>query len=282
MNSSHPLVPPFGKLLKSAALAGLFLSGAVAHALIVPGDILYSTNFTGANGTSPANWATTTGGTNTMTIESNRYRFNRPSGGSGTAMFGRYMGEFNGVDSADWTDYRVDTLIRSNVLTNTLARNAIILRWQTTSGPLNDNLGYAGYVFAVDATTIGLQIVRGFNNAGSSGVSGIASGTLLKSEQFSFALANDTDYRLSFEAAGSQLTLSFANLANTTSFSTSVIDTTYASGAPGLRTYQGSDSRRTDWDDYTVTAVIPEPGTLLLMGGAMGIFALMHGFRRKR
>jgi len=279
MKTTPFVIAPIGHLLRSALLACIVLPCAVANAQILPGTVLYSTNFTGDNGTSPAGWATTTGGANTMTILDNRYRFNRPSSGSGTAMFGRYMGDFDGLASSDWTDYRVDTILRSNVLTNSVARNAIILRWQTETGPDQNNQGYSGYLRAVDATTIDLRIVSGFNNFNSQ--SGDAGGTLLSSQTFTFSLANDTNYRLSFEAAGSQLTLSFATMDNATSFSTSVFDSLYSSGAPGLRTYQGSDQRRTDWDDFVVTAVVPEPSSLALIFGGLAALGLLHRFRKK-
>ncbi len=279
MKTTPPVFAPIGHLLKSAVLACIVLPCAVANAQILPGTVLYSTNFTGETGTSPAGWATTTGGANTMAISGDKYRFNRVD--SGAAMFGRYMGEFEGVASGAWTDYRVDTILRGNTLTNTSTRNAIILRWQTNSGPSTNNQGYAGYLSAVDATTIALEIVSGFNNTGSSGVSGIASGTLLSSQTFTFSLANNIDYRLSFEAAGSQLTLTFATMNNATSFSTSVFDSLYSSGAPGLRSYQTSDGRRTDWDDFTVTAVVPEPSSLALIFGGLAALGLLHRFRKK-
>jgi hypothetical protein len=94
-------------------------------------------------------------------------------------------------------------------------------------------------------------------------------------------LANNTDYRLSFAAAGSQLTLTFATTNNATSFSTSVFDTTYDFGAPGLRTYLSADSRLTDWDDFTATAVVPEPSSLALIIGGLAAVGLLHRFRKK-
>jgi hypothetical protein len=213
--------------------------------------VLYSSNFTGANGTSPDDWATTTGGANTMAITGNRYRFTRVD--SGAAMFGRYMGVFDGAASGDWTDYSVATILQGNALANANTRNAIILRWQTNSPTGTGSLGYAGYLRYVDATTIDLRVVSGFNNSGT--VTGDAGGILLQSETFTFSLNNNTDYRLSFEAVGSLLTLTFATRDNSTSFSTSVFDATYSSGAPGLRTYQSFNNRWTDWDDYTVTSL---------------------------
>jgi hypothetical protein len=227
-----------------------FVINPFAHTSLGSG-VLYSTNFTGANGSSPADWAASSQGANTMAITNDRYRFTRVD--SGAAMFGRYMGEFDGVASGDWTDYRVDTILQSSHLVNTSTRNAIILRWQTNSGPGNGNLGYAGYLRYVDATTIDLRILSGFNNFSSQ--TGDAGGTLIQNETFTFSLANSNFYRLSFEAAGDLLTLSFATMDNTTSFSTSVFATNYSSGASGLRTYQGSNSRWTDWDDYTVTSL---------------------------
>jgi len=277
MKTTPPVFAPIGHLLKSALLACIVLPCAVANAQIQPGDVLYSTNFTGETGTSPAGWDATTSPSNTLTINNSRYRFNRVD--SGAAMFGRYMGEFGGVASGDWTDYRVDTVLNGNVLANTGTRNAIILRWQTNSGPGGGNLGYAGYLAFVDASTIDLRIVSGFSNLSSQ--TGDAGGTLLSSETFTFSLANSTDYRLSFEAAGSQLTLSFATMDNTTSFSTSVFDSEYSSGAPGLRTYQAANGRRTDWDDFTVTAVVPEPRSLALIFGGLAALGLLHRFRKK-
>jgi hypothetical protein len=279
MKTTPPVIASIGHLLRSAVLACIVLPCAVANAQILPGTVLYSTNFTGVNGSSPAGWQTYTTGSNSITIQDNSYRFNRPAGGAGTAMFARYMGEFAGVASGAWTDYRVDTILSGNTLANSVGRNAIILRWQTNSGPANNNLGYAGYLRYVDATTIDLRIVSGFSNG--SNQTGDANGTLLGNQTFTFSLANNTDYRLSFAAAGSQLTLSLATMDNATSFSTSVFDTTYDLGAPGLRTYQSVDGRLSDWDDFTVTAVVPEPSSLALIIGGLAAVGLLHRFRKK-
>lgn len=200
-------------------------------------------------------------------------------------MFAYYLGSYNPgggdpIPSSSWTDYRVDAVLNSNVMTNTGARNGIILRWQADSGPINGNQGYHGMVYAVDGNTIGLKILRDFNN--NNGQTQDASGTELKSGTFEFSLANNTNYKLSFEAAGTQLTLTFSSMDGSQSFSIVATDSTYSSGAPGLRTYQASNARRTNWDSVVVTSVsaIPEPGMFAMIAGLLALGIVL--FRRSR
>ncbi len=274
------------KLRRASLLAALVLAAALpARASLIEGTILYETNFTGDNGTSPAGWTAYAPGDNTATIQSNKYRFNRPDGGSGSAIFSRFTGSYDPEDgdplaAADWTDYRIDAVIQSTALANTVTRNGLIARYDQTTGPANDNAGYHGMLRYINASNFELRILKGFDNTDSQ--SGDANGTLLASEEFNFALSNNTDYRMFFEVVGNKLTLGLSNMDGTSVFSVSATDTVspILSGAPGLRTYHSSNNRRTDWDDFTVT-VIPEPGTLFLLLNS-GLVLLLLGRRRSK
>lgn len=211
-----------------------------------------------------------------MNIQSDRYVFRRVD--SGNAMFSWYEGDYQLPDTSllpasQWTDYRIDTVLQGSTLANASTRNGLILRWQDDTGPGTGNQGYHGMLSYVDSTTITLSILKDFTVT--SGVpGGNGEGTLLESDSFTFSLSNNTDYRLSFEGAGSLLTLTLSNMDETISHSISVSDTSYTQGNPGLRVYQSSNSRTTSFDSLTVTAVVPEPSTVLLALAAGGLLLM--------
>lgn len=265
------------KLPPVLALVSLFAASAITslQAQITNGTILYQTNFTGTNGATPDDWDGVTGGSNTMTIQSDRYVFRRVD--SGNAMFSWYEGDYVLPDTSllpasEWTDYRIDTVLRSSHLANTSTRNGLILRWQDDTGPGTGNQGYHGMLSYVNSTTITLSILKDFTvTSGTPGGNG--DGTLLESDNFTFSLSDNTDYRLSFEGAGSLLTLTLSDMDETISHSISITDTSYTQGNPGLRVYQSSNTRTTSFDSLTVTAV-PEPSTVLLALVAGGLLLM--------
>lgn len=247
-----------------------------SQAQVAPDTVLYTTNFVGTNGSVPADWETFTAGDNTLNIQSDRFVFTRVN--NGTPLFGLYNGSYDtgsGMLSTDeWTNYRVDTVFRSTTIANSATVNGVVVRWQEGTGLSGEQKGYLGIITYVNATTLRLNIVRDFANSGTGSNFVGANGTSLVSQDFTFSLANNTDYRLSFTAAGSSLTFEFMTIDNETSFSVSATDATYASGGAALRTYHSSNSRSTSWDQFTVTTVIPEPGTYGLLLGVIVLGAV--------
>jgi len=257
-----------------------------SNAQIAPETVLYESDFTGANGTTPKDWSSYAKGDNSMEIQSNRYTFRRNT--SGSAMFAWYTGDYESggetpIPASEWENYSVEAVFRSGYTTRESTRNGLILRWQGNTEGLYE--GYHGFLTYVDASTIALSILKNFSVGGGSDPN-MGGGTLLKSESFTFSLADNVDYRLSFQGAGNELTLTFSTLDNASSYSITISDSSYTIGSPGLRVYQSSNSRTTGFQSVVITSSIPEPSAsaiglvgLVSLGGA---FLGCRGFAARR
>lgn len=270
-------------LLSSLGLMAGVLAVPAAQAQFTPGTTLYSTDFVGENNSVPADWDRFFGDGNRMDINNNRFYWRRESGGNSSGFFGRYVGSYESIPSYEWVDYRVETVFRAGRFDSASSRPAgIVLRWQNDSGPANGNKAYLGQVFNNGEGSITLMISKDFNNT--SNHTGDAGGTVLTSQSFSFDWANNTFYKLSFEAAGNRLTLVFSNMDETQVFSITTTDDSYAKGVPGMRTYMSSGgfNWQTEWDSVRIVSVIPEPATIAtLFGGAVLLFAFLSRQRRR-
>ncbi len=263
----------------SLGLAGFFtLAAGLASA-----SPLYENDFTGNTGygTLPADWSAVahtdqsgSGGLvdNTLSI--------RPVAGS-------FNTRFRGFALADsvggnWDDYTVSTTFRMSV--STLNTPVLFGRWdneisESTSGSVG---GYAlalsgfGSVFAL-AKDPGHDIR-------SSDFAGILASAPLDSFMPGGAdrLDLDTWYTFELKMDGSNLTgrlYEGTDTSGTLRHTLTATDSTYTQGSVGLGAGFGSDSdaRTVQFDNITV---IPEPGTLMLMG--LSALALLFTRRCKK
>lgn len=235
----------------------------------------YLTDFNGENGTQPAGWEVVLDGGNAVSINNNRYRMRRTGDGSGAVMTSAYR-DSTALD--DWGDYRVEAVLRSTHVTNPGTKSGVFARWDGVT-PEGGALagGYFGYVAAVDAESARLVIEKGL------GASNNAAPVLAES-QFEFALANTTDYRLSFLVIKDTLELAFYTLDGGLIHSLVVtdVDSPFLVGFAGVRSYQSSSSRETLYSSFSLEpAIIPEPSTVAAFGAAAALAGVMFS-RRSR
>lgn len=253
-------------LLGAALLGGIFFTLS-AHAQIEDEIVLYTTEFTGTNGSIPADWGRSYSTSNHMDIQNNRFEWRRVS--SAQAYLGWYGGSYESIPSKNWADYRVDSVIQTNNPGNIAG---IVLRWQ---GEENPGQGYFGFFHRSD-DKLRLAITKDFNPTGNGG------GTILTETLFDFTLENEGTYRLSFETVGNDLTLTFANLANTETFSITATDNSYSKGAPAMRAYLSTNGRWVAWDSMTVTGAVPIPESSTVASISALVVLLAAGLYRRR
>lgn len=272
----------------TSALAALGFAAIAtsASAQIVPDTELLRETFEYANGSSPDNFLTRVGGTNTAVTQDNRFRFRRVD--SGQATFSRYVGDFtpevgDPINASSWSNYIIESQFRSTNLTSSGTIMGQVGRWQEDSGAANDIQGYLATLRRGSANNeIVLSIIRDFNNVTNANSANAGSGTVLVSETFTLAfnLANNTNYRMSFELAGSTLTFSFMDNDRVNVYSVTATDSTYQAGNPGLRGISPANGNDNFFNSMIVTSVIPEPAAAGMLLGLMGLgFAVC---RRRR
>lgn len=258
--------------LLSAAI-GLLVSACSVWAQTLPGDVLYSTDFTGPNGSTPTDW-TGVAYADIMEIQSNNYRFRRHDASS-SAFF--RSSAYDGEGASSWDNYSVNTSFQVSHESNNVG---IVARWDG-SVPTNNSTvvgGYLGYVF-ISGQTRQLRIQSGFQRSNNISQTG---STLLASVDLDDALLINTVYQLHFELAGAQLKLDLLDSSGGLLATVSAVNSDYITGGAGLASYMSYHSRQTLFHDFEVIQAIPEPATLGLLGGVtlLGL-AIVARKRRK-
>lgn len=256
-------------LTLSLILLGLLMIVPAGVAQTLPGDVLYSTDFTGPNGTTPEDWVGVFSSP-IMEINNNRYQFRRNSGGTWRSAV--YDGE--GADT--WSNYSVKTEFTVSDRRNYVG---VIARWDGNVPANNSDIagGYIGYVRpATDGFSLIIQ--SGFQRSSSQ-----SNSTILATKSIADGtLVNNGTYQIELILEGPSLSLFLYNSGGNEIASVVAIDSTWSSGNPGVFSYLSSDGRQTFFNNFEVTSQIPEAATFGLLGGALLLGGTLVARRRRR
>lgn len=259
-------------------LSLLWLSLTI-HAQVLPGDVLYSTDFEGPNGSTPEDWVSVFGETPIMDINNNNYRLRRgtvapDSGGSLRSAI--YASE----DVGTWSNYSVKTTFTTSTSSNRLG---IIARWDGTfvegSGSTANGTvvgGYLGYLTS-EGTDRVLRIQSGFQKSASQGNSDNLASVVIPG-----GIADNGIYQLEFILEGPNLSLFLYDAIGNEIVSVTAVDSTWTTGGAGVSAYMGSNGRQVLFHDFEVIAAIPEAATLGLLGGVLLLGGVVIARRRHR
>lgn len=223
-----------------------------AHAQVV--SPLYSTDFTGTNGTTPTDWTSVSG---SLTISSNTYRL---SGGGSNNSLSIYSGD----GAFAFEDYTVSTNFRIGA-PSTGSYVGLISHYTDSSN------FYQGRMLSTG--TGGPFKLELYKHAG-----GVA--TLLAESATTFSYAGAQTWNLSFTVADGQLSLSVSDTSGSIVSSIFASDGTLTSGTAGVRA-TASSSGAIVYDDFAIVTAIPEPSVATVLFGVAGILVAC-GTRRRR
>jgi hypothetical protein len=228
---------------------------------------IYSTDYTGTNGTTPSGWTTVNG----LTISSNNYVAdgvnNLPSfyddgqGASGIAGLSAY------TVGADFRTSSVSAGL--NIGLTAFGSNQKI-----SGGTLQDF--YLGRIRSTANNTWTMEIYKFVNNTASLLATGSTTLT---------TLSVNTSYYMTFSVdavADTQVFSVYSSIGGTLLLSVSAADASLSSGLAGVRMSDGSGV--VTYEDFSVsTASIPEPSSVALLGGlsvlGMALVRRRGGFR---
>ena len=235
----------------------LALAFALTAATGLRATTVYTTDFTGTNGTTPSGWTTVSG----LTISGNNYVadgvnnlasiYDDGLGASGIAGLGAYTVTSTFQTSSTASGQNVGLIAFSD----SSAGNYYLGRARTTS-----------------ANVWALEIYK-FNTTG----------VLINTTAVNVTLASNTSFVLQFavDAVADTQTFSVLSSASGTVLgSVSATDSALSGGRAGVR--MADATAVLTYEDFTVsTSAIPEPATTAFLGG-LGVLGLALGCRRRK
>ncbi len=263
------------KLERPVSLAGghlgkwccLWVAMGLALALPAKAQIIYQTDFSGAEGTLPDSW--------TSRVQAGSYALD--GGGhlvySTTANQGSarayWIGDAGSITDGVMADVRITSL----------------LQWPSQSS--NQSIGILGRVQDVSVVNplgyfVGIYRMGGANYLIiAKDPSGAGFGTIL--DQVQLSLTTNTAYLLEATFSGNELTASLydASGENQLATSLSVTDTAYETGVFGVSVRAESANRKYIFDNYTIMA-IPEPSPVAMLVGAGAVLGFIVSRKRKK
>jgi len=260
----------------STTLAATLMTVGLTAGTASGAAFTFSEDFTGADGTLPADWydtpqfnANDNFSAPITEIQSNELVMERGSTGSTNDNDRRHLA-YNGSGSQDWQDYTAEVFWSEDTQNSNTHTTGLIARWQGTS---NQFQGYSAIEKGGN-----IQIYRDLEENGD--------GTLLATAGLSRTPSNGEVTRMTFTVSGDTLTAElFEDAENDLAFddslgSVSVTDSTYATGSAGVKAYFAADNRSATFDDFSVEGtLVPEPASAALLGlGGL----LIAGRRRQR
>ncbi len=247
--------------MKTTSLLKLFSILAFAAMSVAPANcaVLYQTDFTGSNGTTPTDWTANA----SLTIQSNNYQVASASSNA--------VSYYDGTGAGSFSDY------------------SIVSDFSLSAASSGTVIGLLGYVSTASPTTVYLGRVRLTSaGVGQRELYQSNSGTLTQigSASSTFAVSSSNTYRLTFDLTGldgttpGDLTVSLFNVTGGSAVSTLTGNdaTPFTAGTGGVRVTTGA-TNTISFQNYEI-ATVPEPSTLALMG--FGFAGVLYGWRSRR
>lgn len=257
---------------KTIAIVTLGVLAALTHAAAQT-SFEYTQDFTGPDGSFPADWWDASRGTFSrpiVEIRDNKLYLERTATHAATRN-----AIYNGEGSANWADYTVSATFINSTSNN---RSGLIARWQ--QGATLETGELKGYL----ATTFDDKIYISINSASNGGFN--HEGYLLAEANLTQSLAANQAAYMTFAVYGTLLTANLYIESSPGTFdeligTVSVNNSAYASGSAGVMTRFTAANRSTTWDGFTVSGnTIPEPATTAILLG--GIICGLIYFKRRR
>lgn len=255
--------------LSLTVLSAIVLLAAGLAPQAFASEINYTQDFTGPDGSFPADWFDSTHGSfsnNIVDINNNQLRMRRDaSNPSSLARNAAYVGG----DSATWDNYTVEVLFTGNTESQYQA-TGILGRWQ---GASSINSGY--FAYEMYGTPGVLKIGKDYSGQGDAA-------TVLASTSLARTVHANEVTRLVFQLNGEQLTAWLYAEGSTPGVyddllgTVTTTDSTYSQGSAGLRAGLGGYNREALFDDFSVTS-IPEPAAVSML--ALGVMLLVGRVR---
>lgn len=253
---------------KTLLTLSLVWLAVTVHAQQIP---LYTTDFTGPNGSSPEDWVSIVGVTPIMDIYDNNYRFRRDETASSGAV---RTAVYNGEGADTWSNYSVTTTFATSHENNWAG---ILARWDGTTAVTNPNVvgGYYGFVRFTGGNYV-LRIQSGIQRSTDQG-----NATILNSVVIPEGIVDDGIYQLKFILEGANLSLFLYDSVGNEITSVTAVDSAWTTGGAGVSAYMQGNDRQVLFHNFEVTA-IPEPEHVVAGVGGLLLIVLLYYRRRLR
>lgn len=258
-NSQRPLC----RLLqwRRSLLPATSLAACMVAVLATPANAgVYIEDFTGPNGSQPADWSPFWPGADTLTqIVDNTYQATTSS----TAINKPLMG-YTGGNSGTWDDYTVESTVKSSFWNSgTFFTFGLAARIQPD----------ASAFYHADIQGGQLRIYRG--------TSSNAFAQLLAESPITNGYGTNSTWRMVFDVSGDSLEAWVYDGVGTLRGNVAATDSTLTAGHPGVWGTIDDNVQLVTWDNFTVTGdVVPEPTSVALAGAGLSLMVFRRRNRR--